>query len=453
MVVVALWFVVSNIAASNDAQQAARAATSVRADLVSLNVLEGEAADAASIESELAELEASLRPRLNIAVAEIGEAEAALLRALVEDRLAAARALEATPTEVSDLIDRKFAALAADAGDRADAAGNRTIRAAYLTATVALVALLLAVSLTGRLRAQRADSAARSTVEDRHRALLENAPLLVYVIGSDGTLEYASPRARAVYGRSTDRVESLAAQLAPEYAEFGRSLVDQTVECDVPHVVQSLAGGWFEVVVSDHRGHPSIDGLVVTARDVSERVELETLLRQEAMEDSLTGTTNRRGLDQALDDAVRSAESTDVSLAVLLIDLDGFKQINDMLGHSSGDEVLAQVGERLRGLVRGTEEVARYGGDEFAVIVQGVRSRDEIDAVAARLLEALRVPYVVEGEIISLGASIGITIGSGGAHPSDLLGLADRAMYAAKAAGGGCWRWADEAPSSSTLRR
>ncbi|GJM39129.1 MAG: hypothetical protein DHS20C19_24960 [Acidimicrobiales bacterium] len=452
VVLVALWFVVSNITASNDSQRAARAATAIRADLASITVLESAGVDPTDFESELVEVEAVLWRRLDIAVADIGDAEEALLRSLVTERLDAARSVEPTPAEVTDLIDRKFAALADDAGDRADAAASNTIRAAYLTGVLALVALLAAVSLTGRFRARRADSVARTTAEDRHRALLENAPLLVYVIGGDGTLEYASPRAQASYGRITARVESLAAQLAPEHAEFARSLIDQTVECDVPHIVQSAAGSWFEVVVSDHRGHPSIDGLVVTARDVSERVELEALLRREATEDSLTGTTNRRGLDRALNAAVRSAESADATLAVLLIDLDGFKQINDMLGHGSGDDVLSQVGERLRGLVRGTEQVARYGGDEFAVIVQGVPSRAEVEAVAARLLEALRVPYVVEGEIITLGASIGIALGTGGVEPSDLLGFADRAMYAAKAAGGGCWCWADQTTSSSTPR-
>ncbi|MDW3218162.1 MAG: diguanylate cyclase [Acidimicrobiales bacterium] len=453
VVVVALWFVVSNITASNDAQRAARAATSMRADLASLAVLETEAVDPASLERSISEMETELWARLEVAVADVGEAEAALLRSLVAERLEAARSADPTPAAVTDLIDRKFAALAADAEDRADAAADTTVRAAYLAAGLALVALIAAVSLTGRLRAQRADAVARSAAEDRFRALLENAPLLVYVIGADGTLEYASPRAQAVYGRTTARVESLAAQLAPEHADFARSLIDQTVECDVPHLVKGLNGGWFEIVVSDHRGHASIDGLVVTARDVSERVELEALLRREAVEDSLTGTTNRRGLDRALKNAVRSAASARLSLAVLLIDLDGFKQINDLLGHVAGDDVLAQVGDRLRGLVRGTEQVARYGGDEFAVIVEGVPSRDEVEAVAARLLDALRVPYVVDGEIITLGASIGIAIGGGDDGADDLLGSADRAMYAAKAAGGGCWVWADEAPSSSQPRR
>ena len=448
VVLAAAWFVLSNITATNDAQDTARAASAIRADLATLALVDSRAGESPDDEELLRQIELGLDERLDDALANVGRAESEVLRSLVDERVAAARSGTTTSAEVIELMDVQFAALAQDAADRADAASATTIRATYGTAVLALVALMTAVLLTGRVRASQADEAARSDAEDRYRALLENAPLLVYVIGPDGTLEYASPRAQAVYGRSTDRVESLARQLAPEHAAFAQSLIDQTVACDEPHIVQSVGGPWFEVVVTDHRDLPAIAGLVVTARDVSERVELEALLRREATQDVLTGTSNRRGLDLALARAANVADGSETSIAVLLIDLDGFKQINDELGHGAGDDVLSQVGERLRGLIRDGEQVARYGGDEFAVIVEGVEAADDAESVATRLLDALRVPYVVDGEIVTLGASIGIAVGAR-VEPGELLESADRAMYVAKAAGGGCWRWADEGAAPS----
>ena len=448
VVIVALWYMLSNITAANDAQSAARAASAIRADLTTLTLIERDDGAPAEGQAALDRLESGLDQRLEVALDGVGRAERERLRTMVSDRIAAARSGEPEPEDLGAVMDMQFAALAADAGERADAASYAMVRGTYLTAVLALLALLVAVTMTGRHRAQRAVAEARDSAEGRHRALLENAPLLVYVIGRDGTLEYASPRAQAVYGRASSRVESLVQQLSPTYAEFGASLVDQTVECEVPHVVQSANGAWFEVVVSDHRDHRSIEGLVVTARDISERVALESLLRRQATEDALTGTTNRRGLDLALDAAVDSARASATSLGVLLVDLDGFKQVNDERGHVAGDEVLAQIGARLRDVVRTGEQVARYGGDEFAVIVERLRDREGAEAVARRLMDALRVPCLVGDELISFGASIGIAIGSGDTAPGELLDAADRAMYRAKAAGGGCWRWADAADES-----
>lgn len=445
VVIVALWYMITNISAANDAQSAARAASAIRADLTTLTLIERSDGAPEEEQATLDRLESGLDQRLDVALDGVGRAERERLRTMVADRITAARSGEPVPEDLAALMDVQFAALATDAGERADSASYAMVRGTYLTAVLALFALLVAVTMASRHRALRAVAVARDSAEGRHRALLENAPLLVFVIGRDGTLEYASPRAQAVYGRESSRVESLVQQLSPAHAEFGASLVDQTVECETPHIIQSANGAWFEVVVSDHRDHRSIEGLVVTARDISERVALESLLRRQATEDALTGTTNRRGLDLALDAAVESARTSSTALGVLLVDLDGFKQVNDERGHVAGDEVLAQIGARLNDAVRTGEQIARYGGDEFAVIVERLRDREGAEAVARRLTEALQVPCLVGDELISFGASIGIALGTGDTAPGALLEAADRAMYRAKAAGGGCWRWADTA--------
>lgn len=441
VVLVAAWYVLANISAADDAQRTARASLAVRADLAVADGLETDAAGRVIDVAALRALETSIIGNLEVAAGDAGRAERELLESLVRAHLVGLRTGATTSEDLLGALDGQFDALAMDASERADEASAATIRAIYFTAGTALVALLGAVHISGRIRARRADEAARGAAEDRHRALLENAPLLVYIVGSDGTLEYASPLAQQVYGRTVDRVEVLAGQLAPEFADFAASLVDQTVECGVNHRIRSARGIWFDVLVSDHRDHPAIKGLVITARDVSERVELENVLRRQATEDELTGITNRRGLDLVLDDALRDVAAADASVGVLLVDLDGFKEINDRKGHAAGDEALAQIGARLRGCTRAGEHVARYGGDEFAVVAHPLRSAAEAEAIASRLLDALRMPCVVDGDMVSVSASIGVAMGRSTDAPNDLLASADEGMYLAKRAGGASWSW------------
>nr|MCU0986304.1 diguanylate cyclase [Acetobacteraceae bacterium] len=170
------------------------------------------------------------------------------------------------------------------------------------------------------------------------------------------------------------------------------------------------------------------------ARGVSEMLTLHTALRHLhglVTHDSLTGLLNRRGFDQALatlDDATRGA-------SVLLLDLDGFKAINDLLGHAMGDAALRAVAARLVETVRGTGDIARLGGDEFAVLT---RPGARVGALARRILAVLSSPLVLEGQTLRVGTSIGIArFPADGGSAEALLRAADAALYAAKAAGKG----------------
>jgi diguanylate cyclase (GGDEF)-like protein/PAS domain S-box-containing protein len=179
-----------------------------------------------------------------------------------------------------------------------------------------------------------------------------------------------------------------------------------------------------------------------TTQDVGELIEAERRIRELALHDALTGLANRRLFDDRLGQAVREARRPAKQVAVLCLDLDDFKGVNDTLGHAFGDSLLRRVAERLRTVVRDTDTVGRLGGDEFAVILRNIAGPDEAQALAERAIAALGRPFLIDGRDLSITVSIGIVLHDPrrGAAP-DLLRFADLALYDAKAAGRGCWRF------------
>jgi len=152
-----------------------------------------------------------------------------------------------------------------------------------------------------------------------------------------------------------------------------------------------------------------------------------------ALRDPLTELPNRTLLEDRVEQAVRRSRRTGEPFTVVILDLDGFKEINDIRGHRAGDEVLAQLGERLTGAVRESDTVARIGGDEFAVLSLGTRDEDEAAVLVGRLRHALRSPIEVDGVTVEIDASIGWALfPDDGATPEELLGRADGQMYATK---------------------
>jgi len=166
------------------------------------------------------------------------------------------------------------------------------------------------------------------------------------------------------------------------------------------------------------------------------------LNEEQGLKDALTRLPNRRLFHDRVGHAIARSHRRGGSLAVLFLDLDGFKAVNDSLGHAGGDHLLTLVAERIRALLRPSDTAARMGGDEFAVLVEDIVGEAEAVYVAERLLAALAAPFVVRGTEVVVGASIGIVLvtpGSG-AELDALLMNADAAMYAAKSAGRGCLR-------------
>lgn len=173
-------------------------------------------------------------------------------------------------------------------------------------------------------------------------------------------------------------------------------------------------------------------------REISVREELEHKLKHQALHDALTDLPNRNLLLDRLRQAIYTSERERKPFAVAIIDLDRFKIVNDELGHESGDKLLKQVAERFEECVRKTDTIARFGGDEFVLLIQNLQSSDVAKELAAKFISALDAPFIVGGHEYSLGASIGIAVYPDHGHTVDtLIRHADMAMYRAKQDGGG----------------
>ena len=188
-----------------------------------------------------------------------------------------------------------------------------------------------------------------------------------------------------------------------------------------------------------------VAGVEGTTRDITETVQARDVLQHMAMHDVLTGLGNRRSFEAHLKEALPRARRAETCGAVLYFDLDGFKAVNDVFGHDLGDSVLRAVGRRLKTLARETDYVARIGGDEFCLIIEGAADATAVERVAQKLIDTLIEPYEIDQHAHTLGVSVGIVPFDGseeGAEVHTLLTLADQAMYQAKKSGGNAYRFA-----------
>jgi diguanylate cyclase (GGDEF)-like protein len=182
--------------------------------------------------------------------------------------------------------------------------------------------------------------------------------------------------------------------------------------------------------------------MIGVSQDITERKHREEQARFLAYHDSLTGLPNRRLLDDRLRQAVNLAQRRDTRVAVMLIDLDDFKRVNDQLGHRAGDAVLREVAHRLVGCVRKADTLARQGGDEFVVVIPDLAQEADCQVVAEKILRALEPVFRADGSEFRIGASIGISVFPGDAGDGDaLLRNADAAMYRAKQVGRNNYRF------------
>ena len=187
--------------------------------------------------------------------------------------------------------------------------------------------------------------------------------------------------------------------------------------------------------------------------DITDRKVLEERLEQQALHDPLTGLPNRRLFSDRLAHALQGTWRRDWGVAVLFMDLDDFKVVNDSLGHEAGDLLLTVVAQRLSRCLRSGDTLARFGGDEFVVLVDAVEDPGEAVEVARRVTDELRRPFALEGRELYVSASVGISSGTARTKtPEDLLREADTAMYRAKEAGGG-FRVFDQAMHEQAARR
>ena len=194
----------------------------------------------------------------------------------------------------------------------------------------------------------------------------------------------------------------------------------------------------YEVTVSALRKHSRREGIrLLVARDITERKAMEEQLQYQAFHDPLTGLPNRTlFLDRLRNTLSRSEGRSSSVVAVLFLDLDNFKYVNDFLGHGAGDQLLTAVARRLEGCVRPADTVARLGGDEFAILLREVEDADEAASVAKRVVEVLKEPFDLAGYEMFTGISVGVVLGGTSPElPEDLLRKADLALYKAKNGG------------------
>ena len=292
-------------------------------------------------------------------------------------------------------------------------------------------------------------------------SILEGSPDLTVILDDEGRIRHASAATAGMLGRPAQWLHGqlLAGLAHPD----DRARLDDVrsggggvgrpgrIEVRFSH----LQGHWVptDVGAINLRGDQRVGGVVLNIRDVTSRKSHEEDLLRRALYDPLTGLANRALFREHVEKALaRLRRITARPHAVLFVDLDGFKTVNDSLGHAAGDEVLVEVGNRLSRLIRPGDTAARLGGDEFAVLLENP-SESEAAELARRILQELPLPIAVQGKEVVLSGSIGIALGDTGADADELLRNADVAMYTAKAAGKSQFALFEPAMHHAAVRR
>lgn len=195
-------------------------------------------------------------------------------------------------------------------------------------------------------------------------------------------------------------------------------------------------------------GYSHVEACRHGAKTIVGRILAEREVTRLAQFDAVAGLSNRAGYDSAMEHAIARMKRGHGPLSLLMLDLDGFKSVNDTLGHAAGDAVLSGVGRRLRSILRETDFAARVGGDEFAIIVTDVHDRSGLQTLAERLVASISEPFDTDGGQVTVGVSIGIAIASAQSTSNALALAADGALYASKRAGKGRFAFADPATLS-----
>ena len=341
--------------------------------------------------------------------------------------------------------------------DRVDTTRQDVFLVALGAACVLLLVLIGAFAGTsarlGRQNRQLRERAARERLladglrhsEERFRSLVRNSSDVILIVDAAGTVLFETPTVRRVLGYEPEaRIGSSTFEIAHPQdipwlnAMFGELAGASEAEASAEFRVRHADGTWrwIQAVGKNLLDDPAVRGIVINYRDISERRSLEEQLRYQAFHDALSGLPNRALFMDRLEHALTRARRDDPALAVMFVDLDDFKSVNDSLGHGAGDEILVKVAERLRRTLRDSDTAARMGGDEFAVLIEDAREANSPGYVGERILRALRDHFEVNGQSVRLSGSVGIAIYQGPENSAEeLLRHADVAMYAAKQQG------------------
>ncbi len=284
-------------------------------------------------------------------------------------------------------------------------------------------------------------------------SVLENAAEGILVVAEDGTIRFANPAISRLLSASVDQLQGaclLDFVLSPTAVQWRESAFYQAyLERDIYRlhdaVLRTSNGQALPVALSCAALPGEQRGMVVTVLDMSVVRSLHQQLEHQAVTDPLTGLLNRRGFYQAAESALVRSEHSDKHHALMYLDLDGFKRVNDSLGHETGDQVLHWVAEQLKDCLGGHGILARMGGDEFTALLDDLDYPEQAARFAEKCIERMSIRQQIDGLEVVLGVSIGIAIYPDcGANVDGLLRAADVAMYAAKQAGRQQYRYYDD---------
>lgn len=285
--------------------------------------------------------------------------------------------------------------------------------------------------------------------EERFRTVLQDSRDVTVITDDTGSTLFVSSAVEHVMGWTVDDYRTRRDVIVhPEDRAAAKDMADDLLAGSRGHQTElRLLHGdgswhWHEVSARNLMDNPAVGGLVFNHRDITPRKQHQERLAYEAAHDPLTGLANRAALREVLEGSGTGTGK----VAVLYLDLDGFKRVNDELGHAVGDELLVHAAKVLRECVLGRDTVARLGGDEFVVVLSEVGDPRDAIAVAERIIERLREPATLEGSPIRIRTSIGIAMADSPDQTAAILRSADAAMYEAKRAGTHGWRLFDENP-------
>jgi diguanylate cyclase (GGDEF)-like protein/PAS domain S-box-containing protein len=293
----------------------------------------------------------------------------------------------------------------------------------------------------------------RRRSEARFGSLVKHSSDLITVVGGDGVINYQSPSITRVLGWSPEEVIGTSVdrlvtgpdgeRLLELIAEAAAAPEGETgvFECRLRHRDDDELRQ-FEVLYTNLTGDEHVRGIVLNSRDVSERRAFEEQLTHQAFHDPVTGLANRALFVERVRHALARGRRENRGMALIFLDLDDFKTINDSLGHAAGDEVLVEVAKRLATSIRVSDTAARFGGDEFALLLEDIGHRDEAIETAQRVIDAMTTPVRAAHKELTVRCSAGISfvVGECAAFADELIRDADAAMYIAKHDGKGGYR-------------
>ncbi len=314
-----------------------------------------------------------------------------------------------------------------------------------MTIVVFALTLLMMVRQTIVLRGDALirEQKATQRVERWYASLIANASDVIMIVDPEGMLRFISPASERMLGLKPSEIAGkkltdvwsgeTSGRLSELLADIAAA-PSGTVGPVELHYRHGSSCAVIECVGQNLTDDSAVEGYALNLRDISERKALEEQLRHLAFHDPLTMLANRSLLRDRVQHAIALAQRTGSSIAVMFLDLDHFKRVNDTLGHDAGDRLLQTTSQRLVAAVRSADTVARLGGDEFAVLVEGCASRVQVEQLADKLLATLSAPIELDGTEVRVGASIGVAWFEQETDAETLLSNADIAMYHAKAA-------------------